>query len=464
MRQEPNHQNSKGSERMETIHIFHTNDLHSHFEHWPRISRLLRERAEEHRKAGEAVFLFDIGDHVDRWHPYTEGTMGKGNTDLINETGYTAVTIGNNEGITLPFQGLDTLYRKKNFDVLVANLYNQDGGRPEWAEPYKVYTTPAGTKIAAIGLTAYFSLFYKLLGWNLTDPIDELKRHLPALKEKADIIVLLSHLGIYDDERIAAECPEIDIILGGHTHHILPEGREVNGTLLAAAGKYGQYAGHVTIVTENRRITHKEALLYPIAELSREPWEEAETEKLYEKGKSLLQKKVSEVELLTADYFEDSDLPQLLCEALREWTGAECAFLNAGLILGPLEGAVTKFDLLSVCPHPINPCTVTLEGTELREILRMTLDESLHHLEVKGMGFRGKVMGKFVYDHIEISADHSEILVNGQRLHPARTYKVAIPDMYTFGKIFPEIVRANTKFYYMPEFLRDVLEWKLTKL
>lgn len=449
---------------METIHIYHTNDLHSHFEHWPRISRLLQERAEEHRKAGEAVLLFDIGDHVDRWHPYTEGTMGEGNTELLSETGYTAVTIGNNEGITLPYQGLDTLYCKKSFDVLVANLYKKDGSRPNWAEPYKIYTTPEGTKVAAIGLTANFSLFYKLLGWKLSNPLEELRKHLPRLKEKADVIVLLSHLGIYEDEKIAAECPEIDVILGGHTHHILPEGKGVNGTLLAAAGKYGHYAGHVTIEIEGKQVIHKEALLYPIAELSREPWEEEETKALYEKGKSLLQKKAAQVELLTADYFEDSDLPKLLCEALREWTEAECAFLNAGLILGPLEGTVTKFDLLSICPHPINPCTVILEGTELREILRMTLSEDLHHLEVKGMGFRGKVMGKFVYDRIKVSEDKRDFLVNGKQIEPAREYKVAIPDMYTFGKIFPEIVRSNTKYYYMPEFLRDVLEWKLIKL
>ena len=28
----------------EVIHIYHTNDLHSHFEHWPRIHHFLKER------------------------------------------------------------------------------------------------------------------------------------------------------------------------------------------------------------------------------------------------------------------------------------------------------------------------------------------------------------------------------------------------------------------------------------
>ena len=60
----------------------------------------------EHEAAGEAFYLFDIGDNVDRSHPFTEGTKGKGNIRLLNEAGYDAVTIGNNEGITMSKEAL----------------------------------------------------------------------------------------------------------------------------------------------------------------------------------------------------------------------------------------------------------------------------------------------------------------------------------------------------------------------
>ena len=59
---------------------------------------------------GEACYIFDIGDHVDRSHPFTEGTKGKGNINLLNEAGYDAVTIGNNEGITMSKEALSSLY------------------------------------------------------------------------------------------------------------------------------------------------------------------------------------------------------------------------------------------------------------------------------------------------------------------------------------------------------------------
>ncbi len=116
----------------EIIHIYHTNDLHSHLEHWPRIHKLLAERRRWHEEAGDEVFLFDIGDHMDRWHPLSDATRGKANCRLLNEAGYDAGTIGNNEGITLPFGDLDSMYLEKEFEMLVANLYKPDGSRPEW--------------------------------------------------------------------------------------------------------------------------------------------------------------------------------------------------------------------------------------------------------------------------------------------------------------------------------------------
>ena len=86
---------------METIHIFHTNDVHSHLQYWPRMQGFLEAQRTFLAQLGEASFLFDIGDFIDRSNLYTEATLGKGNVSLLNEAQYDVVTIGNNEGITL---------------------------------------------------------------------------------------------------------------------------------------------------------------------------------------------------------------------------------------------------------------------------------------------------------------------------------------------------------------------------
>ncbi|MGG4169585.1 bifunctional UDP-sugar hydrolase/5'-nucleotidase [Rossellomorea vietnamensis] len=446
----------------ETIHIYHTNDLHSHFENWPRIRDFLKQRKQKHVNDGETVYLFDIGDHVDRWHPLTEATLGKENVALLNEAGFDAVTIGNNEGITLDYDDLNSLYDRAKFDVIVGNLFDRSSQRPEWLETHRVYQTGSGVRIGVLGLTANFKPFYKALGWNITSPLDELKRLLQEVRPNVDMIILLSHLGIRDDEMIGEQFPEIDVILGAHTHHVLPEGKEVNGTMLGAAGKYGHYVGHMKIEvdTATMQVRGKTARLYDQRELPVVVKEDEERDQWFRKGEELLKQEVTSLtNAFPVDWFQPSPLPEVLCDAQMEWCGADCGFLNAGLLIDGLdEGRVTKQDLHRILPHPINPCMIRMKGAELKEIIKQTLNEDWPHLEVKGLGFRGKVMGRFVYSNIHFE-DHDIFIGNGL-IEPGKIYKLALPDMFTFGHFFPDLQRLEKK-YFMPEFLRDVLEWKL---
>lgn len=452
----------------EVIHIYHTNDLHSHFENWPTISTFIKERKAIHEAAEEEVFIFDIGDFVDRWHPYTESTLGKGNVELLNEVGYTAVTIGNNEGITLSHHDLNNLYSKANFDVIVANLYYPGRKRPEWALPYQIYETKNGTKIGVTAVTAYFRKLYELLGWDLSEPLTELSMQLNELKEKTDMIILLSHLGIYDDEKIAELYPQVDIILGGHTHHILHEGKQIKNTTLAAAGKHGKYVGYVTATTGNtgQQPVNTNAVIYETSNLPKVHKEKEKIKWFAQVGRENLNKEVVIIpEALTVDWSRPSDIPQLLCEAIHEWCDADCTMINSGLVLTPLsKGRVTKFDLHQMLPHPINPCSVELTGAELKEVLFHAESDHWPHLEVIGLGFRGLVMGRFIYQGIELDRGQHEVKIAGKILIPDQIYKLATTDMFTFGKYFPEVRRSEKKHYYMPEFLRDVMEWKLKQI
>ncbi|WP_040203918.1 bifunctional metallophosphatase/5'-nucleotidase [Neobacillus jeddahensis] len=448
---------------METIHIYHTNDLHSHFENWPRIQQFLLKRKQHHQESGDETFLFDIGDFLDRWHPFSEGTKGKGNINLLNECHYTAVTIGNNEGVNLPHDDLEHLYDDANFDVILANLYRKNGLHPNWVRPYKIYHTKKGTRIGVIGLTAHFTHLYDLLGWKITEPISELEKWLEPLRKEADFIVLLSHLGLHEDERIAVEFPEIDVILGAHTHHVLEHGKQIGNTMLGAAGKYGYFVGHMAIkMDEKKVVTHKEAIVYDSKAIPAVPHEQEQIDLFFNKGKELLNHKITTLpNPLVNDPFQETEFSRLLSETLREWCSADCAMINAGLLLGPLSGDVTEYDLLSICPHPINPCVVELRGRELREILFQTQDASLPHRIIKGLGFRGTVLGVFVYAGIQY--ENNRILIHDCELKEERSYTLALPDMFTFGHFFKDILPNKKKQYYLPEFLRDLLKWKLQK-
>lgn len=450
----------------ETIHIYHTNDIHSYFHYWPRIRYFLETKKRHHQALRETVFVFDIGDFMDRWHPLTEGTLGNGNVALLNEAGYTAVTIGNNEGVTFPHEQLDQLYSDASFHVLVANLYDGNGERPAWTLPHCIYTTKNGNRIGLIGITAYYREIYEQLGWQITKPLDEIERQLNILKNKqVDCIILLSHLGIYDDKKIAARFPEIDLIIGGHTHHVLTNGQLVNETLLAAAGQFGDYIGYIKVTFVEDK-SKKEAMLIKTSELPSHINEVEEAAALYEHGKSHLQQVIAQIpQPLQAEWFQPSLLSQLLCEAIREWTQADCAFIHAGLLLTSLEaGEVTAYDLHQMLPHPINPCVIELKGTELKEVLIETIDSKWPYIRLKGYGFRGKVMGCFVYDRIVIKENGAMIYMNGEPIEEKRSYTLATTDMFSFGMFFPILRHAENKRYFLPEFLRDLMAWKLKNM
>lgn len=444
----------------EIIHIYHTNDVHSHFESWPQISRFLRERKRHHLNLGDACFVFDIGDFVDRSHPFTEGTAGKGNTHLLNQAGYDAVTIGNNEGITMSKTALNMLYEDANFDIVLGNLWD-DGQYPDWAIPSVIYTTGKGTRIGLIGATAEYQAFYSKLGWQITPPRETLKQLAEQMRDEVDVIVCLSHMGIHEDKRLAAECPIIDVILGAHTHHVLPEGEFIGPVLLAATGKYGEYVGHVTlkISLDAKEITDRKALLYRTDQLTHGEEDVREMNRLIDAGNQAMSEKVFFNPIpLRQNLFGESELSSFFARALIAYTEADCALFNAGIFLGSLEkGWVSRGDLHALLPHPINPCVVTLDGQLLMEVYEQSLNKEWPEIEIKGLGFRGTLMGAMIHERLYQNR-YGQLFAGNREVLAGRTYTLATLDMFTFGFFFPALKEAE-KDYYMPELIRDIFGW-----
>jgi len=144
--------------------------------------------------------------------------------------------------------------------------------------------------------------------------------------------------------------------------------------------------------------------------------------------------------------------------ALIDYTGADCAMFNAGIFLGSLEkGWVTKRMVHSLLPHPINPCTITLDGAELLEVYKLACNESWPETEIKGLGFRGTFMGKMIFERLFRKSD-GELYAGNRKVIAGKTYTLVTLDMFTFGFFFPVLKDAD-KEYHMPELIRDVFIW-----
>lgn len=459
----------------EKLRILHTNDLHSYLEQWPAVTALLKKQRSEALRLNQEVLLFDIGDHCDRVHPMTEGLLGKGNVQLLNEMDYDAVTIGNNEGITFSMAQLDDLYNEANFSVILSNLKYADGSRPSWTIPYEIYTLKTGIKVGVTGVTVPFKMFYETLGWNITDPFSELENTVDELRSQVDILICLSHLGLHEDEKMAEEFPSFDLILGAHTHHVIDEGKKINDTWINQSGRSGAYIGDVTISfakKEDERfiVEIEQVQSLKVDSLSRDPKTETSLAHLIDRGNRLLNKEVTVLDSpLVVDWYKPSPFAKMLSEGLREWCEADLSMVNSGVLLRGLEkGPVTLGDLHEVCPHPINPATVMISGERLLETIRQSQQKEMINLKLKGFGFRGKVLGQMIFDNLEIIGENRyinemNVLINGFPLKRNQQYKLATLDMFTLGRLYPTISSIREITYYTPEFLRDLLAWKLNR-
>lgn len=443
---------------LEKIHIFHTNDLHSHFENWQRMQHYIREQRLLLAADNETSFLVDLGDHMDRSNIYTEATLGRGNVSLLNEADYDVVTIGNNEGITLTFEQLFHLYDEAKFDVVVGNVVPLTGEKPTWLKPSTILTTAAGTKIAVVGATAAFDLFYRSLNWDITDPIDTIISEVERIRQEVDIVVCLSHLGMNEDELLANRCSDIHVIFGAHTHHVYEQGKWVNGVLLTGGGKFGNYTGHLTIVydQEEKRLIEVTDVLIDNNDLPPVEGEQQFLFDLVEQAKQQLSEPVTRLhKTYYKEWFHYSPLSNLFAEAVFAYCEADCAMFNAGIFLRELQkGNISPYDMHHVLPHPINLCIVELSGAELQEMYRQAQNEEWPNLQLKGLGFRGIVFGKMLFYGMKMTKHH-ELIVQGEAIDPHKVYKLATLDMFTFGYFFPSFKYAK-KHYLLPAFIRDI--------
>jgi 2',3'-cyclic-nucleotide 2'-phosphodiesterase (5'-nucleotidase family) len=66
-------------------------------------------------------------------------------------------------------------------------------------------------------------------------------------RSQVDLLVMVSHLGIGTDQRIAERVSGIDLILGGHTHTVLAEPHVVAGTVVVHAGSHGSHVARLDL-------------------------------------------------------------------------------------------------------------------------------------------------------------------------------------------------------------------------
>ena len=233
--------------------LLHTNDFHNHLT--PTQADILRRLRQA---IGSQGLLVDAGDAVASGN-VTFRPWGESILKTMSDIGYDAMTVGNRE-FHVSQIGFHAKVKLARFPVLCANVHApglvDQGSLPVCSHIVCTLHAEDGTtlKVVLFGLTVPMvteRMAARYASAYLFDPpIAVASRLVPEYKEaySPDLIVALTHIGHSQDRKLAEAVPGIDLILGGHSHTLLPDGERIGNTLIAQTGCFGHYIGRVDIM------------------------------------------------------------------------------------------------------------------------------------------------------------------------------------------------------------------------
>jgi S-sulfosulfanyl-L-cysteine sulfohydrolase len=236
---------------------------------------------------------------------------------------------------------------------------------------------------------------------------DELPQVVDMLRnqEKADLIILISHLGFTQDIKLISEVQGIDICLSGHTHNRLYKPVSIGKTLIIQSGCHGSFLGHLDLEVARGQITnYRHRLIEVEATIQPEPT----IDELVKKALVPFRDELSEVVGETATALNrgtslESTMDNFLLQALIESTGAQLAFSNGWRYGAPIvPGPVTLNDLYNIIPMNPPVSTTELSGEELKAMLEENLERTFSCDPYQQMGgYVKRCLGLHAYIKIE---------------------------------------------------------------
>lgn len=328
---------------------------------------------------GGAVIALDNGDTFHGTRLAVE-SRGHALIDPVNALGLEAMTLHWEFAYTPT--GVLELREKLGHPMLAANCFKEGTGEL-FLEPW-VMIERAGLKVAVIGLAC--PIVDKVMpthfseGVRFTTGVAELPRWVSAARgEGADLVVLLSHVGLPQDLKIVEEVPGIDVVLSGHTHNRLWAPISRGGALVIQSGCHGAYIGRLDLEIENGRVkAHQHRLIPVTADIPEDPQVADLVAQATSEQPPELQERVGETPMVLHRYAQlSAPMDDVLLKAVAEAAGTEVAFSNGWRYGAPIApGAVTLEDLWNMIP--VNPpvSTVRLTGAEIVMMLEENLERT----------------------------------------------------------------------------------------
>ncbi|WP_295393693.1 bifunctional UDP-sugar hydrolase/5'-nucleotidase [uncultured Thiodictyon sp.] len=423
--------------------LLHFNDFHGQLEPYadPQnqverggIARLTATvaqiRAQE--PARPVVFLF-AGDLL-------QGTLtsslflGVPDVALFGRMGMDAMAMGNHE-LDYGQAVFRRLAAKAPFPILTANVQAHPAPLP--VVPQVVIERPGTPRVAVLGLTspelATATHPRNMDGISVEEPVAVAQRLVPGLREGADLMVVLSHMGIAEDRRLARTVPGIDLIVGGHNHNLYTEPVMENGVAILQAGERGGWLGRLDLECRDGHLARTGYQLIPIGPASPEdPVVATEVQRIAAQADQELDQQVGTSARELSAWRElirrgEAPFGDFVADLARSITQTEVALFNGGSFRASIPaGPVTLKSIYQAFPFRNELVVGELTGEQLLAALARSAaldpaDNPGGFLQVSGV--------RYAIEGTRLAS----ATVGDAPIDPARRYRVVTSDFLAAG-------------------------------
>ena len=461
------------------LNLLHINDFHSRIEPINKFDSTcsaeeegkkecfggaarLKTAIDQRRAAlsGQNVLLLNAGDNFQGSLFYTT-YKGAAEAEVLNDMKFDVMTVGNHE-FDDSEDGLATFLDKVKFPVISANVLAADGSKLGDRIKPSLVLDVGGQKIGIVGAVTNDTEEISSPGPKIliADDVQTITAAVEDLKKQGvNKIIALTHVGYPRDLAAIAKIPDVDVVVGGHSHSLLsntdPKAEGPYPTMVdnpggykvpvVQAASYSKYLGDLVVDFDDNGVV-KSAKGDPILIDSSFTPDPAMTARIAEMAKPIeeLRKKVigsSEGPIdgdRTVCRVEECSMGNLVADAMLDRgksQGMSIAIQNGGGLRASIDGGdVTQGEVITVLPFQNTLATFQLTGADIRK----ALENGLGKIE-EGAGRFPQVSGlKYSYDKTKPA---------GNRLVSVEAKEgdafVPLDDAKTYGVVTNNYMRAG---------------------
>ncbi len=324
-----------------------------------------------------SVLLVDAGD------TFGDGllanlTRGAATLRLMDALGYTFMALGNHD-YEYTSERTRELQGMVRFPMRAANAFVNTNDAPFLGDPTLVVNV-SGIRVGLLALTYHNTDQTgnkdNTRSLSFTSGIETARRYVPALRARADVVVVVSHQGTAVDSLLGEQVPGIDIIVGGHSHDRITPPRRVGGAWMVQALSDASALGELTVSVTDGRVTDVAGVVHELYadSVAADPRFAAMLDSIRAPFRDTLEEVLaSAADRIGRQYKSESPVDALAADILRRYGNADVAFLPGlgfGVTMQP--GPITREMLVSVFPHPTSVVHETLTGRQILRILEQS--------------------------------------------------------------------------------------------